>query len=746
MFASLDSFRILTAAGPLYLALAGLAAVALTVLVYRHTRPVVRPALRYLLAGLRTAVLLLILLALFELTLQLRRVQTTSPVLAVAIDASASMQQRDAGTKRADKLRQLLAEELPRHLDRDLATAAFAFSAHTREVTRTGIDSLACDGDATDISGALETIKSRLVEQNLCGILLLTDGNYTQGGDPGRLAAEIGLPVHVIGFGSAQQQCDIGITQVEANPFAFAGESTPLRVTVHSTGGQGQRIRLRLEGVTGEVTATTADLKPGPLDSTLGLNYTPIREGRQKLEILLDPGSGDAQRENNRFVLYQDVLKSRTLIFILAGSLSPDLTLLRNHLRADARFDIRLLAELGDAGGLQSSSRFQALQDSIGQGDLFVLYNFPRRTSSPRTVALLQSALSARPRPVLFISGRDPDWQRLKAFEPFLPIRAEATTTGEMLVTALLTPAGQEHPVMQIPGAGITAWNLLPPVYTREQLRAWWPDAEILARAQSGTAAVSAESAATPWPFILVRSSGAKSAAIMGYDLWRWHLMMAGIGNTDEIYHHFFQNLVRWLQIEKSSDLVRVRTDQSTYHFGDEVRLTAQIVDARYQPVDDAEVEVTIRSTAPGHPEGGNEHRPAPAAEPGTLLLTPSGQGGYSGLFRPEQAGEYQIRAEVRRSGQKVGEASHLFSVGSYNEELSDVALKAPLLRRIAALSGGSYAAADSAAAVLEAIHGAKRQRTLTRDTEIWNNGRLLAAILALLAAEWTIRRRKGML
>lgn len=726
-----DSFRAMIAGSPLYLALAALAAVAIALFVYRRTNPVVQPAVRIVLTALRSLALLLIILALFEWTVQLRRVQTTPPLLAVAVDLSASMQQSEGGISRSERTMRLLREALPAQLDRGMATRYFGFAAHARELSPDALDSLTFNGDATDITGALEKIRSSLVEQNLTGILLLSDGNYTQGGDPGRYAAEIGVPIHAIGLGSAQVPADIGITHVEANPFAFAGESTPISVTVRSTSSRRENITLSLEGDSGRESALRIDLQRGPLDSAIVLNYTPAAPGRHKLQLLLEPAGRDANRGNNRFTLYQDVLRSKTLIFVLAGSLSPDLSLLRSHLAADERFDLKLLAELGANGDLQLD-RTRALQDSIGESDLLVLYNFPRRTSSPRTLSLLQAALARRPRPLLFISGRDTDWSRVKPLEPFLPIRASVVTTGEMEVTPLLTAAGQQHPVMQIPGSGTAAWNLLPPVYCREQLRGWWPDAEILAHARPAGLAPPG-SGAEEWPFILVRSAGAKSAAVMGYELWRWHLMMSGIGNTDETYRHFFQNVIRWLQIEQSSDLIQVRTDQSTYHFGDEVRLVAQIVDARFQPVDDAEVELGITSGDKGDAQN-------------TLYLTLTGKGSYSGAFRPEKAGDYRVHARIRRNGALLGEATHLFSVGSYNEELSDVALKESLLRRLGQLSGGSYAPSDSAAALIAAIQGASLHRTLTNDVELWNRGALLAAILLLLALEWFLRRRKGML
>ena len=753
MLLSLDFPRALIAGSLFQLLMAIVAAVALSFFIYRRTSPVVQPSIRYLLAFLRALALLLIILALFELTLQSEKVHTTPPLLAVAVDQSASMQQKDVQSTRAEILQRILKEDFHNRLDKDLATRYYGFAAHTEELQGRVLDSLTFAGDATNITGALENINSQLTEENLAAILLLSDGNYTQGGDPGRYAAEIGVPIYTIGVGSPQPQTDIGISNVEANPFAFAGESTPIRITVRSTSGQREKIRLDLEGVTGEKPSVQIDLARGPLDSVIVLNYTPVQAGRQKLSVKLSPSGNDVNRANNRFTLYQDVLKSKTLIFILAGALSPDLSALHNHLRSDERFDLRLLVEWGEIAGLQTA-RNQALQDSIEQGDIFVLYNFPRHSSSPRTFALLQAALQKKPRPLVFISGRDPDWNRLKSLEPYMPIRTDVLDLGETEVTPSLTPSGQQHPVMQIPGSSIAAWNLLPPVYASVQLRSWWPDAEILARARPAGVTNSGDSNLDRWPLILVRNAETKSAAIMGYDLWRWHLMMAGIGNQDETYHHFLQNLVRWLQIDQSTDLIRIQTDQSTYHFGDEVRLVAQVVDAQFQPVDDAEIGVSIkagesensallRSTA--SQESDNE-RGVQNGLNRTLYLTPEGKGHYSALFRPELAGDYQLRAEVRRNGQVVGEASHLFSVGSYNEELSDVALKDGLLRRLAALSGGAYAHADSAAALISRIHGASLHRTLTHDMEVWNRGKLLIAILLCLTLEWFIRRRKGML
>lgn len=740
MLLLLDSFRVMIAGSLLWLLPALLAAAMLAFFVYRTTNPAVERSVRLGLAALRTGALLLILLAIFELTLQLRWQQTNPPLLAIALDQSASMQVEEGPENRATALQQIVRQELRRNRHSELALRYYGFAGHTEELTEAAAESLSFAGDATNITAALEDIHSGLLEQNLAAILLISDGNYTIGGDPGRFAAEIGVPVYTIGLGSPVAQPDIGISSVEVNPFAFVGESTPVRVHVRSTSRMREKIRLSLQTAAGEAAAAAIDLPPGPVDSALVLPFKPPQDGRQKLNLLLTASGDDANRANNRATLYVDVLKSRTRIYLMAGALSPDISFLRQHLQASDRFDLRLLAELSQPGGAQELVN-RALQDSIDQADLFVLYNYPGRTTPPLSQERLQQSLEKRARPLLFISGRDPAWNRMAPLESFLPFHADPVTTGLVEITPLVTPAGAQHPVMQIPGSGAAAWGLLPPVFTQHRLRSWWPDAEILAQARpAGANAAAVESRA--WPLIMIRPAGAKSAAILAHDLWRWHLMMAGIGNEQESYHHFLHNLVRWLQMEQNSNLIRVQSDQALYHFGDQVRITAQVVDAQFQAVPDAEVQVTIHHSA----SGSRNAAPAQTAPAAVFYLRSAGGGSYKGDFRPQAAGDYQLAAQVVHDGRSLGTAAHLFSVGSYNQELAEVTLKEELLRRIAASSGGRYADQAGAAALIAGISGAGLTRTLTQDFEVWNRWLLLAAILLLLAAEWFIRRRKGML
>ncbi len=712
----------------LYLAILAMALIALTIFVYRHTNPIVANWIRYLLMALRGFALFLLALVLFELTLQWQRIEKRPPTVAVLLDHSASMGQHDHELPRSQVVYDLLHARLPQHLNHDFQVRYYLFDNQTAEVLASRMDSLNYRGDATDITQALESVKSALMEQNLAAMVLLSDGNYTHGGDPARYAAEMGVPVHSIGIGSPQRMPDVGIVSVEANPFAFTGESTPIQVTLRNNGFKQQSTRLTLRDGAGEKQSLSWHLRTNPADTTMTLLYKPGREGRQKLTLELSSPESEENTGNNHYTFYVDVLKSKLRIYLLAGTASADVAFLRRHLTTSERFEIRVLTESGN-GQFYEMNRAQAVMDSLDHGDLFVLYEMPTPQTSQRLLTELLKTLQQRPRPILFIAGEAVDWSRTAALNPHLPIRSDVLTMSSMEIVPLLTPQGQLHPLMQIPSRDITAWSLLPPVSTRYRVRSWWPDAEVLAQARIASSAAAGPSQDT-WPFIVVRSSSNKSAAILGSDLWRWHLMMAGIGNSDEVYHNFLQNLVRWLQIERNTDLIRLQTDQASYHYGDQVHITAQVVDAQFKAIDDAEVQVFIK-------EDSSEN---------AVFLAPAGKGSYTGVFRPETAGDFQMRAVVRRGEQTIGEANHLFSVGSYSQELSETILQEPLLRQVAHLSGGRYARPDSAGVLLASITGRTLERILTRDAELWHRSFMMIMILALLSLEWFIRRRKGML
>ena len=99
----------------------------------------------------------------------------------------------------------------------------------------------------------------------------------------------------------------------------------------------------------------------------------------------------------------------------------------------------------------------------------------------------------------------------------------------------------------------------------------------------------------------------------------------------------------------------------------------------------------------------------------------------------------------MRRGTESLGTVSRPLLVGGSDVELSEPRLNEDLLRRISEASGGSYVAARDASRVPELLKSGGVGNPPVEMRDLWNTGWTLAAIVALLGAEWGLRRRAGL-
>jgi hypothetical protein len=712
--------------------IAAVAVLAWTLWIYRRTNPVVSAAIRALLIAARILSLALILLVLFEAAFGLHYTFSRAPVLAVAIDNSASMAVRETSGLRSEMIQRVLHDDFLKQLRKRFELKFFSLTGQVQEVAPQNLDSLRYNGDVTNLAEGLETIKGELSEENLAGILLLSDGNYNQGGNPVRYAGEIGTPIYSIGIGSTEAMPDMAITDVEANAFAYVGEPTRINATIRSIGYFAERTSLMLREGNGAISTQMVNTPQSPAEIQVAFEYVPKSQSRQKLVLDLATRDNEQTPENNRRTVYLDVLKSHLKILLIAGGISPDISFLRRHLAASERYEVHAVIEKNNGGfySLPSSSTVLEKLDDI---DIFVLFDFPTLITDPAILSRLAEAIQTKSIPVLFIPGKDLVPTKLAKLEQFLPVSAKYQNINETQVFPLLSPAGQDNPITRIAGETepiSSAWAQLPPVYVSNVFNPPWPNSEVLAYAIPAGTAASGNKEERKWPLLLLRSNGRqKSAAILAYGLWRWDLMMWGIDSTYELYPRLIGNVTRWLESVRSDELVRIDIGKTSFHYGEPVEIKVELFDDKHHPVNNAEVTFRVKQ------QSGE----------GELLANQSGEGQYTLALHPEQSGDYEIRAIAREGDRKIGEAEALFSVGEYSKELIDTRMQETLLRGVSSASGGIYASADSLFILARDIAGDEQKITSARETELWNNPFILAAIILFLTLEWFLRKRKGM-
>jgi len=209
---------------------------------------------------------------------------------------------------------------------------------------------------------------------------------------------------------------------------------------------------------------------------------------------------------------------------------------------------------------------------------------------------------------------------------------------------------------------------------------------------------------------------------------WRWRMQLP---STDRTYETFWRQAVRWLALPAGDPIQLTLPAGSTP--GDAVPLRVIVRSAAFEPIGDALVDVRVSA-----PDGRMEQLRA-----GPLRDGPDGL--FEATFRPTAPGVYRVTAEARRGSTALGSASTSMLVGGADFEMADSRLNAQLLQRIALASGGRLVGDGEVGALADTLRARLPAVALAASRDLWNSAWSFMAIVALLSAEWVMRRRWGL-
>ena len=130
------------------------------------------------------------------------------------------------------------------------------------------------------------------------------------------------------------------------------------------------------------------------------------------------------------------------------------------------------------------------------------------------------------------------------------------------------------------------------------------------------------------------------------------------------------------------------------------------------------------------------------------LFRSAIGNGRYEGSVTGLVPGDYTFTAKASGGGKEYGADRGRFTIGEMNVEFLETKMNRSLLEQIAYRTGGTFApvgAAGSPGAMAGGRSFAPREIVQARELELWNSQLLAGAILALLAMEWFLRKKSGM-
>ncbi|MEK9136674.1 MAG: hypothetical protein AAB393_06080, partial [Bacteroidota bacterium] len=407
------------------------------------------------------------------------------------------------------------------------------------------------------------------------------DGTYNLGQNPVYEAERLGVPLYTVGIGDSSEQKDVVITRIAANDLVYNETLAPVDVTIKSSGYTSERVEVVLSEGSKDLDRKTVILGPGTREYPVQLAYTPEGEGLKKYSVKVSSLPEELTARNNQRSFFARVLKSKLRVLILAGSPSPDLSIIKQTLTEEKNLRVRSFTQKIPGGFYEGTLSSQPFDSA----DCIMLIGFPTPLTNSATLDLVTAAVTRQSKPVFFVGGKSIDYAKLQALSSVLPFTAMNLSTAEDYVFFQPADAQRSNPILMVSQSeGVGAWNRLPPIFKTQTAFKAKPEATVLGFSR-------VQGVVLGEPLMLTRNvNKQKSLAVLGYGLWRWRLMTQTTPQAEGVLSIFLSNSIKWLTSREDSRPVKVATTKESYTQSEPVEFIGQVYDASAQPVDNAQL------------------------------------------------------------------------------------------------------------------------------------------------------------
>ncbi len=686
--------------------------------------------------------LALLLGLLWRPVLHVERVRDRENVLAVAIDASASMAfddspGADVPRSRLQQAVTALQSDALAALQKSFEVRLFAFSSRAESLS--SLDAMPAPGAQTRIGDSLVQLLQTASSVPLAGIVLLSDGAENgQTLSEERLAelASFGVPVHTVGVGAERIPQDLELDQVRVAQIAPAGSTVTAAVRIrHDAPGT---TRLRVYDRDKLLAAKVLELPQTATTSSHHIEFPAGDAGTHDLRFTLDALDGEQDLVNNTRLQVLNVPAERRRILYIEGAPRWEYKFLRRAIEPERSLQLTSAVRTtpnkyfrqGVRSGAELQDGFPDDPAELFAYDAVIIGSFDAATLSVQQHQLLRQFVDRRGGSVLLLAGRQGlsagGWERAalsQTLPTHLPDR-QSQSFVQRAASVRPTLYAADSPITRFdidPARNAQQWQSLPKLADYQSLGRLKPGAIVLLEATAGEGAA---------PLLVWQRFGQGATYMLGTaSTLRWQMRLA----PDDQRHELFWRQLAHALADGATPRVTLASEKSVYDDERQIRMEAQLRNARFEPIDAAQVELLVA------PE---------RDEPYKVSMQPSdaGPGRYVASFDAPATGLYRIDLSARAPD---GEMQSATAYVRRNEGLLEhygVRQDRAVLTRIADMTGGRYwtlAELDRlAAAIPYSRAGIVERQTL----DLWNLPIVFLVLLALLASEWLLRLKWGRL
>ena len=723
---------------------------------FKTTRPLT-PGWKTFFVTTRSSVLVLILFCLLRPVITTMQAAPQETYLGVLIDDSQSMSIADlpGGQSRQAAIGETFFEDgIIDELSVFFQIRTFRFDGQTQRIN--GMEGLSEEGTASSVDQALRYVDDQLNGLRLGGLVLVTDGADNGDSDPINAAQDFGnrrIPIFTVGVGQEDIPQDIGIVDVTAAKTVLEGSVFNVQVDVNHQGFEGQEVGLSIRDGEEIVATEVVTLGAEGVARRFDLELTPERPELIVYDLQIELQSGEIIEQNNSYSFLVDNTEKPPLdVLYIEGHPRNEYKFIRRAVQGDDSIRLATYLQTGPEKyyrqGIESPTElaegFPASKEDLYAYEAIVLGDIEESFFNDDQLQMIDEFVAERGGGFLMSGMVDEEFIDTPIAdilpvtiveENFLPghlrggIRRGDHPTAELFYPRL-TNNGEFSPLLRLSGEDSlneNFWRQLPElqgVYVTGRIK---PGATVLLEHPV------LQYQNQPLPIVAQQRYGSgRSVSVTTASTWRWQMMMH---SEDQSHETIWRQLLRWLAVS-APERITIEFDREFYNVGDEVNVTALVLNDQYEPDNDATLWMQTTD-------------PLDQVIDVPMEWNIEEDGVYRANFTVEEEGVFSLLVDVASAaGDAAVDASEkrtAFVVTPSLREYTNAEMDAVLLGRIADASGGSYFNLSDVNGLPESVEFTPNAYSREVQIDLWDQPWLLALLILLLCIDWISRRMKGL-
>jgi len=695
---------------------------------------------------MQTAMAALLLFLLWHPALSVATLKPQQNIVAVVVDDSGSMSIPDeSGSSRKDAAVHVLNSSLIKDLQQKFQVRLYGMSDHLERIEK--LDQMTAQGTATHIGESLKQVVEDAASLPIGAMVVLSDGADNAGGIDLDTISEIRrqrIPVHTIGFGKEHMSHDVEITDAEIAPRALPQSRLAATVHLHQHGYAGQRVKINVKEGSKVLASQEITLKNDGVEQIEQVLFSAGAAGVKAIQVYLDPLPNEENLRNNSVMQLVSVDDRKPKILYFEGEPRWEFKFLRRAVEDDKT--IRLTTDLRTTpdklyrqltpdqdANVDLVDGFPSKVQELFQYEGLILGSVDSAYLKPAQQELIHQFVDRRGGGLLLLGGKDSladggySKSGLNDLLPTVLPERKSKTYDIDPADVELSAQGRESLITRLeedPDKNVERWKKLPYLMNFQDPGTPKPGATVLAYA------IPKGGGGGKIPLLITQPFGLGRTAIFATaGSWRWQMLQPQADMTHEM---FYRQLLRWL-VSDAPKRVMGSTPHPVISDDAHVKLRAEVRDTTYLPSGDATVTANILG-----PDGITEMvdmRPEP------LEL-----GLYTADWSAPKAGTYTAEVSAKRGTEDLGSDTISFMRQDGVAENFHVEQNRELLEKLSSETGGRYYKPSEAGKLSKDITYSEAGITVRETRDLWDMPVIFLLIAGLRAAEWTLRRKWGVI